>query len=209
MQQFDPNDRVAKLWGIPGTSKVPSPEKELKKVIDKGKKEFQREVNKLASKAEGETKRVLNKASREITHGLHQVGDEIEDGIKQAAKDAEDAIEDAFYAIAAKLVTSPSTTWSTRSRPSSSPGRSSSSSGGSGSTSTRTSKIDALQRAPAPAQGQAADSVSATRAHRRRCGRVPPGGPVAGGVRWADQGRADRGRNRVRDQEAERDGSLG
>ena len=104
MQQFDPNDRTAKLWGIPGTSKVPSPEKELKKVIDKGKKEFQREVNKLASKAEGETKRVLNKASREITHGLHQVGDEIEDGIKQAAKDAEDAIEDAFYAIAAKLV---------------------------------------------------------------------------------------------------------
>ena len=94
----------ASLWGIPGTENVPSPEKELKKIIDKGQKEFQREVNKLASKAEGETKRVLNKASREITHGLHQVGDEIEDGIKKAAVEAEDAIKDAFYALAAKAV---------------------------------------------------------------------------------------------------------
>ena len=104
MHHFNPNDRVTKLWGIPGTSSVPSPEKQLKKLIDKGKKEFQGDINKLASKAEGETKRVLNKASREITHGLHEVGDEIEGAINQAVKDAEDAVEEAFYAVTAKLV---------------------------------------------------------------------------------------------------------
>ena len=168
---------TTKLWGIPGTGSVPSPEKELKKVIDKGKKEFQREVNKLASKAEGETKRVLNKASREITHGLHQVGDEIEDGIKQAAKDAEDAIEEAF--LRHRRQAGP--------RRRQRPGRRDPSQA-----LHRADLREALvvqvphrprfqdRRAPAggltPAQGQAADSVSATRAHRRRCGRVPPGG---------------------------------
>ena len=103
-QQFDPTSAESKLWGIPGTSKVPSPEKELKKLIDKGKKEFQREVNKVANKAKGDAQRALNKANREISHGLHQVGDEIEDGIKKAAGEAEDAIKDAFYALAAQAV---------------------------------------------------------------------------------------------------------
>ena len=103
-QQFDPTDRVAKLWGIPGTSKVPSPEKELKKLIDKAKRDFKHAIDEVADEAEAGTKRVLNKAGREIRHGLHEAGEEIEEGIKAAADQAEDAIKDAFYALAAQAV---------------------------------------------------------------------------------------------------------
>ena len=40
---------TSNLWGIPGTGKVPSPEKELKKLIDKAKRETQEELAKIAS----------------------------------------------------------------------------------------------------------------------------------------------------------------
>ena len=95
---------VQQLWGIPGTSKVPSPEKELKKLIDKGKRDFQHSIDEIADDVEGKAKKVLNKAGREIRNGLHEVGEEIEDGIKQVASEAEDAIKDAFYALAAQAV---------------------------------------------------------------------------------------------------------
>ena len=92
------------LWGIPGTEKVPSPEKELKKLIDKAKREAQHELQEIADDVEGKAKKILNKAGREIRNGLHEVGEEIEEGIKTAADQAEDAIKDAFYAVAAQAV---------------------------------------------------------------------------------------------------------
>ena len=54
---------ITKLWGIPGTSHVPSPEKELKKLIDKAKREAQQEINKIANKVKNDTERALKKAS--------------------------------------------------------------------------------------------------------------------------------------------------
>ena len=74
--EFDPLKRVTKddLWGIPGTSKVPNPEKELKKVIDKGiekgTKEFQHEVNDITKKGLSATKKLLKDAAKEIEDGL-------------------------------------------------------------------------------------------------------------------------------------------
>ena len=94
----------SELWGIPGTGKVPSPEKELKKLIDKGKRDFQHSIDEIADDVEGKAKKVLNKAGREIRNGLHEAGEEIEEGIKAAADQAEDAIEDAFYALAGQVV---------------------------------------------------------------------------------------------------------
>ena len=76
MKEFDPTARVTKddLWGIPGTSKVPNPEKELKKVIDKGiekgKKEFQHEVNDITKKGTAFAKKTLKDAAKELEDGL-------------------------------------------------------------------------------------------------------------------------------------------
>ena len=77
MKEFDPTARVTKsdLWGIPGTSKVPNPEKELKKVIDKGiekgTKEFQHEViDDITKKGVSTAKRLLQDAAKEIGDGL-------------------------------------------------------------------------------------------------------------------------------------------
>ena len=193
-QQFDPTSAESKLWGIPGTSKVPSPEKELKKLIDKGKKEFQREVNKVANKAKGDAQRTLNKANREISHGLHQVGDEIEDGIKKAAGEAEDAIKDAFYALAAQAVHIAVNDLGGRY-----PGQA-------------VHRADLRQalvvpflhrpglqdrHAPtsceSPAEGQEADCCPDSFVGGRRRDRVPARGSVAGCVRRQDEGLEDRG----------------
>ena len=61
------------LWGIPGTGKVPDPEKEIKKLIDRAKREAQAEINKIAAKAESDTKRSMARFARVTQRGINQV----------------------------------------------------------------------------------------------------------------------------------------
>ena len=85
---------TTKLWGIPGTSHVPSPEKELKKLIDKAKRETQQEINKIANKAKKDTERALKKAANATQHDIKTAFSQADLGITASASLAEDAIKD-------------------------------------------------------------------------------------------------------------------
>ena len=84
-----------KLWGIPGTGKIPDPEKELKKVIDKGLKQAKREVQEL----EHDVEAGLKKAGRNIEHSLDKAGDELKEEFEHLGEEIKDGIEDAFVAL--------------------------------------------------------------------------------------------------------------
>ena len=86
-----------KLWGIPGTSHVPSPEKELKKLLDKAKREAQQEITKIANKVKQDTERALKKTAKDVTKSVSQA----EDAIKDAA---EEAVDQVLEAVAADTV---------------------------------------------------------------------------------------------------------
>ena len=88
------------LWGIPGTEKVPSPEKEIKKLVDKAKREIQHELDEIADEA----KAGLNKVGNGLKRDIRKVGQEIEHGIAQAADEIEDGLKAAFYALAEEAV---------------------------------------------------------------------------------------------------------
>ena len=89
---------TTKLWGIPGTSHVPSPEKELKKLIDKAKREAQQEITKIANKVKKDTERALKRASQDTTRGISVAFGQAEDAIKDAADEAVDKVLEAVAA---------------------------------------------------------------------------------------------------------------
>ena len=55
---------VSELWGIPGTGKVPDPEKEIKKLVDKAK-------------------RGINSAADDARKGVRRAGKEVQDSFKK------------------------------------------------------------------------------------------------------------------------------
>ena len=89
---------MTNLWGIPGTSKVPSPEKELKKLIDKAKREAQQEITTIANKIKKDTERALKKAANETQHGITVSFDQVDQAIEDAAQEAIDKILEAVSA---------------------------------------------------------------------------------------------------------------
>ena len=89
---------MANLWGIPGTGKVPDPEKELKKLIDKAKRETQQELNKIATKVKSDSKRVMERTARETQRGVTTSLSQAEDAIKDAAEEAVDKVLEAVAA---------------------------------------------------------------------------------------------------------------
>ena len=88
------------LWGIPGTSKVPSPEKELRKLIDKGKKEFQGDINKIATRAVKQAEHGIKKAAEEA-------GDKVLEAV--AAGTVGQLLNKLVDVAQAKLITKPVT----------------------------------------------------------------------------------------------------
>ena len=89
---------VDRLWGIPGTGKVPSPEKELKKLIDKAKREAQEEINSIATKVEKDTERALKKAANETQRGITSASGHAILELKEATEEAVDKVLDAVAA---------------------------------------------------------------------------------------------------------------
>ena len=92
---------VSKLWGIPGTSHVPSPEKELKKLIDKAKRETQQELNKIANKVKKDTQRNITKFTHQAVNTLEAATKQTENALEDAA---EEAIDQVLEAVAAGTV---------------------------------------------------------------------------------------------------------
>ena len=85
---------TTKLWGIPGTSHVPSPEKELKKLIDKAKREAQAAIEDIAEDAKKGLRQVEHNARR----GLREFEHEVKDGIEDATEEAVDKVLEAVAA---------------------------------------------------------------------------------------------------------------
>ena len=135
------------LWGIPGTSKVPSPEKELKKLLDKAKREAQHELQEIADDVEGKAKKVLNQGpDAKSATAFTTLARRSRRGSRRRRSRPRTRSRTPSTLWPPKLFTWPSTTSWTRFRRSCSPARSSSSSGGSGSTSTRTRRSTRFRR---------------------------------------------------------------
>ena len=86
------------LWGIPGTGKVPDPEKEIKKLIDRATREVQADINKISTKVEGDTKRSMARFARVTQRGITKSISQAEHGIKDAAEEAVDKVLEAVAA---------------------------------------------------------------------------------------------------------------
>ena len=83
------------LWGIPGTGKVPSPEKELKKLIDRATREAQAEIDKIATKVESDTKRSMARFARVTQRGINKSVSQAVNNLEAATKQTGNALEDA------------------------------------------------------------------------------------------------------------------
>ena len=99
------------LWGIPGTSKVPSPEKELKKLIDKAKRETQRQLDIIADKVKKDTERALKKSALQAEDALAAAAEEALDKVMEAvaAGTVGQLLNKLVDVAQAKLITKPVT----------------------------------------------------------------------------------------------------
>ena len=86
------------LWGIPGTGKVPSPEKELKKLIDKATRDAQQELTKIANKVKSDSKRVMEHAAKETQRRITSLSGHAILELKEATEEAVDKVLEAVAA---------------------------------------------------------------------------------------------------------------
>ena len=69
---------TTKLWGIPGTSHVPSPEKELKKLIDKAKRDATSAINSIAKRIEKQTEKTMKRLASKPEQGLNRAAQRVQ-----------------------------------------------------------------------------------------------------------------------------------
>ena len=92
---------TTKLWGIPGTSSVPSPEKKLKDLIKKYINKFESELKKVTNKfsrevneIEAKSKQSLVRTRNEIKNDLHFTRKTVEQDLLKLTEEAKDVVED-------------------------------------------------------------------------------------------------------------------